>query len=83
MLAALAEAKHPLSTLFISANECVALSLANESRVKMMTDLSKQDIVKRLAGGSVMRRWGAIATWARDQLNLLLRDQYLQGYTSP
>ncbi|MFJ4387121.1 hypothetical protein ACIP02_22695 [Pseudomonas sp. NPDC089408] len=48
----------------------------------MMTDLSKQDIVKRLAGGSVMRRWGAIAAWARDQLNLLLRDQYLQGYTS-
>ncbi|WP_144171743.1 hypothetical protein [Pseudomonas sp. Kh13] len=46
-----------------------------------MTDLTKEQILKRLASGTVRRDWSAIGALARSHINLLLRDQFLQGYT--
>lgn len=43
-----------------------------------MLDLTKEQIVQRLSGGTVMRGWSAIAVLGRDQINRLLRDQWLQ-----
>ena len=45
-------------------------------------NLTKEQIVQRLAAGTVMRGWSAIAALARSHINLLLRDQFLQAYTS-
>ncbi|MEE1903945.1 hypothetical protein V0R39_22915 [Pseudomonas inefficax] len=46
-----------------------------------MTDLTKEQILKRLASGTVIRDWSAVGALARSHINLLLRDQFLQGYT--
>ncbi|MFJ4397679.1 hypothetical protein [Pseudomonas sp. NPDC089396] len=44
-----------------------------------MADHSKEALLKRLAEGSVLHGWGAIVATDRARLNLLLRDQFLQG----
>ncbi len=46
-----------------------------------MADLTKEQILTRLASGTVMRGWGAIGAIARSHINLLFRDQFLLRYT--
>lgn len=47
-----------------------------------MTNLTKEQILQQLAGGTVMAGWSAIAQVGRDQINQLLSDQWLQSYTN-
>lgn len=44
-----------------------------------MIDYSKQALLKRLEQGSVLYGWPALVAIDRAQLNLMLRDQFLQG----
>lgn len=46
-----------------------------------MTDLTKEQILKRVESSTVMRGWSAVGALARSHINLLLRDQFLQRYT--